>query len=94
LNEDVNDINSLEKRLIKALKKTEEASYGGLFPDELKLLIKDAIKVLHKASPEDQLKLVELEEKWAELMNKTPGRPVDPNHPIHKELGKIYSKYV
>lgn len=88
------DIKDLEKRLIKALKKTDEASYAGLFPKEMKELLKDGIKVLRKASPEDQLKIVELEEKWAELMNKTPGRPADPNHPIHKELGSIYSKYV
>ena len=93
LKENPQNFNQLKTRLVAAITKTDAASYGGLFKDELKELIRDVVNVLKKMSPEDQVKMVELEEKWADLMNERPGRPADPNHPVHIAIGKLYKKY-
>jgi len=94
LKEGPENFNSLKTRLVAALTKTEAASYGGMFDDEKKQMFKDAVAVLKKATPEDQIKIVELEEQWAKLMTQNPGRPAPDSHPVMQQIEKIYKKYI
>jgi len=77
------------KRLTAALMKTNEFAPGGVFEDELKGIIRQVIK-LYKTLPADlKQKLVDLEERHAELQAKNSGRPIK-----DAELEKFYKKVV